>query len=203
MSENNPSIHQQSGLPYIFSSSANNVYFFIQCAWFSLHIERCLLMMSKWSWWSVFHTINVAKVKYQCTNTHNRMESHNDDHVVIFLVYFPFLRRGTYVSYHLSTFDSMDQFLWIWYNFDAVGGHPITLLKVLQSVIMTVTCTNLWIGGNITNHHIYSPQVMYINSSLKYVPFFRVILCSIQSSNIRDIKMFLSLLVWWHHLMIQ
>ena len=29
------------------------------------------------------------------------------------------------------------------HDFYAIGGHPIILLKVLQSVIMTVTCTNL------------------------------------------------------------
>jgi len=40
------------------------------------------------------------------------MESHNDHHVVIFLVYFPFLKRGTYVCYHLSTFELMDQFIY-------------------------------------------------------------------------------------------
>jgi hypothetical protein len=44
-------------------------------------------------------------------------------------------------------------------------------------------------------HHIYDPQIMYINSSLKYVPFFRVTLCSMQSSSITDIQMFLLLLV--------
>ena len=41
---------------------------------------------------------------------------------------------------------------------------------------------------------------MFINSSLKYAPFLRVILCSMQSSNMTDRKMFLSLLVWWKHL---
>jgi len=39
-------------------------------------------------------------------------------------------------------FELMHQLLWIWYDFYAIGGHPIILLKVLQSVIMTVTCTN-------------------------------------------------------------
>jgi len=69
MSENYPSIQQQSGSPYIFSSSANNIYSFVQCVWFSLRIEWRLLMTRKWSWWSVFYTINVMKVKYQCTNS--------------------------------------------------------------------------------------------------------------------------------------
>jgi len=139
------------------------------------------------------YTVNVVKVKYQCTF------SHNDDNV-IFLVYFPFLRRRTYVSYHLSTFESMDQFLWIsWFL-----CNWRTPYHTSESLTISNNDSDMHklVNWKHYYHHIYGPQIMYINSSLKYVHFFRVILCSMQSSNMTDIKMFLSLLVWWQHLMI-